>query len=375
MKTLRPLRRFIAFTAVLLALSAHAAPEMGDTIVRDGTIKEDLYLAGNSIHVMANVEGDVVVAGGQLTIENQVSADVIAAGGNVTVRARVGDDVRVAGGNVTVSGTVVDDAIVAGGQVLLTPSANIGGRAWLGGGTVTVMGKVARGLKVAGNRIIIAGEVGGDVELYGENIEIGKGTVITGNLTYYSRNDARIATDAKVKGTIRREPLSPEDESPGIIGGLAAGVFNIGLILAGIVLYLLFPNASVGAARTVGHSPWKSLGLGFSFIAATPLVIALLFATLFGIWLALIALLLYFLTLFIGFLIGIFYIGEVALGTFGRRSQVTTGLRVLAIIAAFMVLWAVRYTPVLGGVVIFALTLFGAGALVLYVARRYVQEP
>ncbi len=333
------------------------AQDVGDTVVKQGTIKEDLYVAGGTVSVVANVEGDVIAAGGQVTIDNQVSGGVIAAGGNVTVRARVGDDVR-----------------AAGAYVLLAPTATVHGRAWFVGHTVSVAGKIGKGLKAAGNRVVVAGEVAGDVEIYAETIEIQPGAVIGGNLSYHSRNDAQIASGAKIVGKVLREPLPVDGtEAAGIAGRIARGVFYIGLILAGVVLYLLFPVATVGAARTIADSPWKSLGLGFAFLAAAPLVIALLFATVFGVWLALVALALYFLTLFFGFLTGVIYLGEAGLELSGRRAETVMGLRVLAIVIAFLVVWVARFVPVLGGVVVFALMLFGLGALVLHLSRRYVS--
>jgi hypothetical protein len=239
---------------------------------------------------------------------------------------------------------------------------------------VQIAGKVAKSVKVAGNRIIVTGELGGDTKLIADTLEIQPGAVIRGNLTYYSREEARIAKDAKILGTVTREPGPEGAGGAGLAGRIAGGVFYIGLILAGIVFYLLFPVASVGAAHTISESPWKSLGLGFAFLAAAPLVIALLFATLFGVWLAIAGLMLYLLLLFVGFLTGVFYLGELGLGMFGRPPETTSGWRVLALVVAFIVLWAIRFIPVLGGVVVFALTIFGLGALVLYMARRYVGD-
>lgn len=363
----------VSIAAALSIVVSLQAQEAGDTVIKQGTIKEDLYLAGGTVQVLAQVEGDVYATGGQISIDNNVSGDVVAAGGNITLRGRIGDDARVAGGSVTVTGNVGDDLIAAGGQLLVAPTATVGGRAWLAGHTVQIAGKIAKSVKVAGNRVIVTGELGGDAKLVADTLEIQPGAVIRGNLTYYSREEARIAKDAKILGTVTRE-VGPESGDAGMAGRLAGGVFYIGLILAGIVFYLLFPVASVGAAHTISESPWKSLGLGFAFLAAAPLVIALLFATLFGVWLAIAGLMLYLLLLFVGFLTGVVYVGELGLGMFGRPPETTSAWRVLALVVAFVVLWAIRFLPVLGGVLVFALTIFGLGALVLYMARRYVAD-
>lgn len=352
------------------------AQEAGGNVVKQGRIARDLYLAGGTVDVLATVQGDVVVAGGHVTVGNAVSGDVMAAGGSVTVRGQVKDDVRVAGGNVTINGSVGDDAIAAGGHVLLAPGASVGGRAWFGGNTVNVAGKVGKELKVAGNRVVIAGQIGGDVELFAESVEIQPGAVIRGNVSYYSREEAQIAKDAKIAGTVTRHRLRPGEEmreGARFVGGIARVGLYLSLLLTAVVFYLLFPHAAVGAARAVNDSPWKSLGLGLAVLAATPLVVVLLFASLIGVWLALTALALYLVFLLLGFLTGILNVGDWGLRLVRRGTAPTKGWRVLSIAAAFVALWVIRFVPILGGLVVFALLVFGLGALVLYLWRRYVS--
>ena len=371
-----PLRHVFLVLSLLCVPAGAVAQEAGDTIVKQGRIAEDIYLAGGTVDVLANVDGDVVAAGGQVTIDNTVSGDVMAAGGNVVIRARVGDDVRAAGGNVTIGGTVGDDLIAAGGRVLLAPTATVGGRAWLGGGTVQISGKVAKGVKVAANRIVIAGDITGDVKLVGEDIDVRSGAVIRGNLVYYSRNDARIASDATITGVVTRESLRAGEEAregARAFRYVARLALYISLMVTGIVLYLLFPVTSVGAARTVNEAPWKSLGLGFAVLAATPLAILLLFVSLVGVWLALLLLALYLSSLLLGFLTGIINVGDWGLRLIGRTGAATKSWRVLSVIAALLALWLVRFVPVLGGLAVFAVLVFGLGALTLYLWREYVQ--
>lgn len=370
-------RRGMLLTLGLVGMTAAAmAQEAGETVVMRGSIKQDLYLAGGTVDMLANVEGDVLAAGGQVSIDNSVSGDVMAAGGNVAIRARVGDDVRVCGGNVTISGSVGDDLVACGGQLSLAPTASVGGRAWLGGGNVQINGKMSNGVKAAGNHIVVAGDITGDVDLYAESIDIEPGAVIHGNLTYRSRQEARIASGATITGAVKREALGPTAEARERARGfrpLARLALSITLMVAGIVLYLLFPTASVGAAHTVNESPWKSLGLGFAVLAATPLVVLLLCISFFGIWLGLLALGVYLMLWLLGFLTGILNVGDWGLRLIDRAKTATKGWRVLSIIAALLALWVVRFVPILGGLVAFAIVVFGLGALTLYLWRRYVS--
>ena len=371
------LRRHALLILSLLCLPVGAvAQEAADNIVKQGRITEDLYLAGGTIDMLADVDGDVIAAGGQINIDQSVSGDILVAGGNVAIRARVGDDVRAMGGNITVSGAVGDEAVIAGGNVLISPTATIGGRALLGGGNVRVEGKVGKGVKAAGNRVVIDGDVTGDVELFAETVEVGPRTTIRGSLIYHSREEAKIASEAKITGAVTHERFDVEDkmhERSRIFRPVAKLALYITLMVTGIVLYLLFPVTSVGAARTANNSPWKSLGLGFGILAATPLIVILLFVSFVGVWLALLMLALYLMSLLLGFLTGIVNVGEWGLRFIDRAQTATKGWRVLSIIAALLALWLVRFVPILGGLVVFAVFILGLGALTLYLWRRYAH--
>src|SRR3990167_2003973 len=83
-------RSVILVVALILVSSTLYARVPDKAVVKRGEIKEDIYLAGGTVDVIAKVHGDVVAAGGQVTIDNEVTEDLTVAGGNVTVRARVG---------------------------------------------------------------------------------------------------------------------------------------------------------------------------------------------------------------------------------------------------------------------------------------------
>lgn len=354
-------------------LSSTALAQVADsTVVQRDDTREDTYLAGGTVYSLAKIAGDLVTAGGQITVENEVEGDILAAGGQITVRARVGDDVRAAGGNITLSGTVGDDAIIGAGTVIIAPTADIGGRAWLAGGNVEVHGKVGRSLRAAGAHIVIAGDIAGDVDLTAESIDILPGAVVGGSLRYSSPNEANIAPGARIAGAVARELLPARPRHERVAAGAVRFGLSVSLMLTAIVLFLLFPRASTTSARNIVESPWKSLGIGFALVAATPFAILILFATLIGAWLALIALALYLVLLLTGFLTGILCVGGFGLRLIGKDKNPTKGWHTLSIVAAFVALWIVGLVPILGGLVCFAILLFGLGGLALLIARGYV---
>jgi cytoskeletal protein CcmA (bactofilin family) len=345
------------------------AYEAGRTVIKGGTVSEDLYVAGGTVRVFAEAEGDVVAAGGRVIIGQLVKGDVIVAGGSVNVRARVLDDIRAAGGDVILEGEVGGDAIAAGGNVSLAPETTIGGRAWLAGGHVEVAGSIGKELKAAGRTITIAGNVQGDVELVAQKIEILPTARIQGNLTYRSPQEAKIDPSAQIEGKVsyiqtglRYTPMQR---------AIFRVLFFLSLMVVGIVLFLLFPNFTVSAGRTIGSDPWKSLGLGLALLVTTPFVGGLLMATVLGIPLALMLFAIYSVSLLAGFLTAVFFLGEWEVRFLRRGPELSRSWRILSIILALIGLWLIQLIPVVGCVVLFLALLFGIGALGLQTYRTY----
>jgi len=346
-----------------------SAQQWGESVNVRGPVKEDLYLAGGQVEVAGGVEGDVSAAGGRVTIDDSVIGDVAAFGGTVHVNANVSDDIRLTGGEVTVSGQSGDDLLAAGGTVTVTPGSRIRGRAWLAGGRVEMAGRVGQELRAAGGEIVIAGEVQGDVELIGENIEIRPGTMIRGQLRYRSPNPARIDPEAKILGPVVAAAFEMPRPRAGHTGGRI--FVTLSVIVTAALLYLLFPGFSLATARAVRVSPWANLGIGFAILAGGPLVVILLFASLLGLWLGLIALALYLVLLLLGYLTGALFLADrgLALAQPGREHGRWWVIAALA--AVLILLCLLRLVPVLGGLVSFVLMLFGLGALGRALWGRY----
>lgn len=351
---------------VLVATNLHAQ-QVGRTITKRGTIAEDLYLAGGTIDVRADLRGDVVAAGGRILIEQRVAGDVIAAGGSVEVGAEVLDDVRAAGGTVTLRGAITGDAVATGGTVELRPDATVGGRAWFGGGTVDVGGRIATHMKAAAEKIVISGVIEGDATITANEIEILPTARIAGTLTYRSPREARIAPGAQVGG-VTRLPY----EQPSLAAKLVSAVLAIaGLGLIGAVLIAVFPAFTMGALRTLGREPGRSLGLGALLLVAVPIAAVLMMITVVGIGLGVAGFVLYGLALLAGYLIGALSVGDAVIGLITPRVERTAGAWIGALLLGLTVLSLLRLIPVIGAVICFGAVLAGLGALSMHAYRAW----
>jgi len=367
-------RRRNFFTVLSLSLmlivpfSAFSLPDTGETVTKRGVINDDYYSAGGTVNIDADVAGDIVVSGGDLFVGHRIQGDLIAAGGSISIRGEILDDVRIAGGEIVVDATIGDDLIAAGGNIRISSGTSTGGNAWLAGGDVFMAGTVNKELSIVAGDIRIVGTVHGDVELQGGEIQILEGTLIKGNLHYKSPNEARIHPAAKIMGTVTYEQMEWDRPHRGY-----GFFFSLTLLVAGIVLFWLFPGFTTTAAGRIALNPWKSFGVGFVLLVVAPIAAVLLMGIVLGVWVGLSVFALYFVALPVGLLISCFFLGDWGARLL-HKDIATTGRRILSITIVIILLGFIQLIPVIGGLFIFVLLLLGLGAGILQLHFVYRQS-
>ena len=355
-----------------LALTTILAQEAGQTVIKRDPIDHDFYAAGETVHIAGPVSGDVVIAGQRLTLDGPVSEDVIAAGEIVTLNGNVGDDVRAAGRVVQINGDVADHIVAAGETLTIGPQAKVGSWAWLAGRQIEVLGQVGQELKVGGEEVIIAGQIMGQVDIIAEHVRILDEALIQGSLRVQSPNPPEIAAGAIIRGDVTHLPMPEVEPAPVLQAVALVGVvLTVGLIITGIVYFLLFPHFSVSAARHIEQVPLASLGLGFLVLLVGPLVILLLFTLGITFLLGVLLAAAYFLMVVIGGLTGVIYLSDVTLRRLFNKASAGKGIMVLTLIGAFIVLGLVQLIPLLGSLAVFLLTVLGIGALKYQLWQQY----
>ncbi|MBT8433343.1 MAG: polymer-forming cytoskeletal protein [Gammaproteobacteria bacterium] len=361
------LRTLILLPALVLSFSSIADTDAGETVTKRGNIDDDYYAAGGAVDIDAEILGDVIVAGGELYIGHLIEGDVIAAGGTIRIRGEIKDDIRISGGDLNIDATIGDDLVAAGGSINLSPGTTVNGNAWLAGGEVHVAGTILGDLKVAGGEIRLSGTVRGDVELEGGEIQILDSARIDGELNYKSPRQATTGADAIISGGITHQPVDWDYADSGF--GL---FFSITLMVAAVLFYLFFPHYTLASVKRIGSDPWSSLGLGFIFVVATPMVAFVLMLIVLGLWVGLSMLALYCVALLSGFLIACFFVAERGARLF-KQDLSSRGRRLISVIVVIFILGLVQTIPLLGGLMLFLLLLIGLGAGLIQL--RYVYRP
>lgn len=354
---------------LIVPISSFSAPDTGETVTKRGTVNDDYYAMGGTLDIDADFAGDVLACGGDLYIGRRIQGDVMAGGGSVTIRGEILDDVRTGGGDINIDAIIGDDLVAMGGSINVSSGTSIGGGAWLVGGDVLMAGTIKENLFIGAGNIRISGKILGDVELEGGEINILEGTTIEGSLHYKGPNEAKIHPDAKITGDVTYEQMEWDHPQGGY------GIFfSLTMLVAGIVLFLLFPGFTMSAAGRVSTDPWKSLGVGFALLVVTPLAAVLLMSIVLGVWVGLSILAIYFVALLLGFLISCFFLGDWGAGRL-HKDVSTKGRRILSVTIAIILLGLLQLIPVIGGLLTFALLLFGLGAGILQLHFVYNQSP
>jgi Polymer-forming cytoskeletal len=304
-----------------------------------------VVLAPLPAHAFENKSfGDVVVERGHT--ESEVSTAV----GDVTVEGLVEGDVRSGFGDVEVNGEGVRGDINAG-------FGEVGVRAPVGGEIDAGMGDV-----------YIDAPVEGDVEVGRGDVELGPDASVSGDLRYGSGEFS--GNRAAVEGVVVAGDMRPDiDHGWGGFGILnivgwvfAAAVFAACSVLAAV----LVPGPLYAAARKAEESPGLSLLFGVASVPAVVVLCVVLAVSIIGIPLLLLLAPAYLAFVFFGALVAAYFVGRRVVFATGRYH---VGNAMAAAVGA-LILAAAYLIPVLGGLLIYGLALFGTGASILALVSR-----
>jgi cytoskeletal protein CcmA (bactofilin family) len=301
---------------VLLPLPAHAAEQrlVGDVVVGHRAVEHDVSTGAGDLEVRGRVEDDVHSGFGDVLVTGKVKGDIDAGFGDVKIEGPVEGDVRAEFGDVYVNAPVKGDIHAGWGEVDLGPDADISGNL------------ECEGCEITGNR----GAVKGDMMARGMAIDF------------------------------------DDSHGPSIIGFFgwlfAALAFAACAVLAAVVA----PRPLASAARRAEESPGRSFVYGLISLPAFFVLCVALAVTIIGIPLLVLLVPAYLALLFFGALVAAFFIGTRVLMVTGRYR---VGNALAAVVGA-MILAATTFIPVLGDLLLYALSLFGAGAIILALFSR-----
>jgi len=309
------------------------------TVAADEVIDDDLMAAGNSVVIQGKVTGDVLAAGQTVRLTGPVGGSVMAAGNSVIVTGDVDGSVRAAGRSVTLGGLVKSNAQAGGQTVIVSETAKVGKDLHVGGTSVDLDGTVGRLLGLAAQNAAVRGTVGGDVKFEGDELSLGPGASVGGELLYRSDLEPEMAQGATIAGGVTKLPPRPGAEGKrgfSLVGFLLRLVTWFAFGAVGIAVA---PRIFRAAAVAVAVRPWWNLLLGFLVLVATPVAVIVAMITVIGIPLGLVAL--------IGWLVALLFSG-VPVGAYLGGRMLRSASPYLALFLGLLVLALLGLVPYLG---------------------------
>ncbi|MGI9585583.1 MAG: hypothetical protein ACR2N7_08330 [Acidimicrobiia bacterium] len=362
--TARHLAVGVVAVAVVLLSSVGSLAALVTTdryiVTADDVVTEDQYVTAVSVIIEGTVQGDLTVMAGNVTVRGDVTGNLnVLSSGSVAIEnsGSIGGSINGTAFKVSIDGTVENDVFITAGTVTVGQSGAVGRDLMTFGVSTQIDGAVLRDVRGRTAWISIDGSVGGDVDVATQKLDFGSAATVGGDVVYRSALDASIADGATISGNVTRLP-SQSNFVYGIILMLANVVGFLGFVVAGLVALWLFRNTASHATGAMLRRPIRSLLVGIATVVVVPIVVVLLAATLVGIPLALIVVLL----AGVGFIIG----PVPAVTALGNRVLLRRG----GLFAAFLVgavLWrlGIWLIPVVGGVLYLVVLVWGIGAWVL----------
>jgi cytoskeletal protein CcmA (bactofilin family) len=235
-------------------------------------------------------------------------------------------------------------------------------------GPVSVGGRVRGDLVVVNGRLRISGTVEGDVVAVADRAALAPGARVGGDFIYGDERPL-VASGATIGGDVQRVSVGEVTDPVGFVGAAALWIaVSVSALVLGLLLLWLAPRALDAAFRAASTSPGATIGWGLLLFFGLPILAVIALVTIVGIPLG-VALLLALLPIYaIGYTTSAWLLG--------RRLVRPPRGRVLAFLAGLAILRILAIIPIVGGIVWFAATVVGLGALLVatWRARRDYPE-
>ena len=312
-------RKVVSIALLAGGLALPTVPVLGSLrtadqviVTEDDVVAEDLYAVGGRTIVEGVVQGDLVVLTGEVIVTGTVEGDIIGlVGGPVRISGEVGESVLVAAVRLESSGRVGSDVSGFVGEARV--GGEVGRDVLLVGGKAEVTARVGRDVRAQAWQLVVDGEVGRDVVARVDDIALGDGARVAGDVTFRASDDVRVSSAATVGGSlVQAEVLAPmwAKALTRLLGWLSV----LGFVVAGVALFWVFRGTAPRAVRVARERPWRSALVGLGVLVVPPLLALPLFLTLVGLPVAVLILLFWVVGLFLGPIPAVAAVGERLLG-------------------------------------------------------------
>lgn len=278
------------FALALLVPLAATLVNTSRYIVQEGAVENgDQYVATEGAVIEGLVDGDLTIATSELFVSGTIDGDLeFISSGPVTITGTVTGSVRGATlGAVVIAGDVEGDVVIAAGS--LDVQGAVSDDVLVLAGNVQHRGFIGRDLRGQTFETSVDGEIGRDVELSVQLLEISASAQIGGDVIYRSDTIGQISGAADIVGQQAHLPARYSFFVRVAIG-LATVLSFLAFLVSGIGLFWIFRTTAPRASAFVLLHPVRAVLAGLGFLLLLPVALAVLLSTLVGIPIALLGL-------------------------------------------------------------------------------------
>ena len=341
---------FIPIIFILpLAAQAHVVKSSDFIyIAKDEIVEGNLYFRAKSLNIEGQVLGDVIGVASNIQINGKVSGDIISLAQNINIKGEVDGNVRVMSNILNISGNIKRNINFLGESLIMESESLSEKDILFKSINSEFKGKTQGNLYGQSHHVLIAGEVGGDVNIeldrfqrknYLNLLSVKNNAIISGSLNYQSGNDAIIETE-NISGEInKRMPTKNKSQVPNPSKLLFLIVSNF---IVALLLSFLFKKKMKSIQEIIITKNYGLLGYGAIILFLTPIVALILLVTVIGAPIAIMSLALWGILLFLSSIVTAMAIGKYLFQRL-KKEAISEHLQVLAGITILLLLVSLPY--------------------------------
>lgn len=374
----KPIWRFIVLALATASLVIGAAATLGvqtrsgEWVEITGEQDDMVFAAGANIKLSLTTPDDVFAVAGDIEASAVTADHLSLAGGDVTMDSLAVNDVVALGADILItSGQIEDDLLAAAADLSLGKALGIGGSAIVSGADLSIESPIGGELRATGEAVSINSAVGGDILVRANRLRIGPNARIDGDLRHRAQ-EITIDEAAMFAGEIIVLPpqAGPQLEPAMRRAAVMLSLFGV-LLVFGLLVLVLAAVAALPAIMNRSRSmlsdrPLPALGIGFLITVIGPALIGLLFATVFGIPLALLIAALFAALAPLAIAGAAYWLGlraRQAVGAGKMRDPPGLGGRLVWTALGSLVLMVAAIIPIFGGIASLLALVIGLGAV------------
>lgn len=352
------------FTLPLTALAMTGYSDNVVVLEKDQVHEGNYYVAGNVIEIYGTVNGDIFAAGDTITIDSEnINGDVFIAGSSVSIKGKINGSLRIAGENIDLSGEVIRNAMVAGKNFTVDSDSKLAGHLTFWGQVLSMSGQVDGRVEGAMENIRISGTVGQDLDVYlssdkGAGIYLSDGGKIGGTVYYKALKEFEINENV-VTGEVTFSKIAKKAApvfGMAILLGLIIKFF--GMLIVGMIGFYLWPKFFANSYELMYKKSVKTFFKGLLLLIVTPIACILIAITVIGLPVAIIAMALWAMLLYLATVMAAWLLGKFVKEKLFAKSK-WHNLAILAL--GILLLIILKLIPIVGWVIVFVLYIIAWG--------------